>query len=102
MAEVHHSNGKVSGVSLNSGERIKVETLLWIPPSKTSPLLEKLVMNFELGLDESGHVKTDGMQRTNITGLWAAGEVTHCCSSGLEAAAAGSRAAFEIIRNWYQ
>ncbi len=102
IAEVHHSEGKVETVTLDSGESVNVGTLLWIPPAEPSPLIQNLVKNFGLALDESGYVKTDEMQQTNVDGLWAAGEVTQCCSSGIESATAGSRAAFAIVRSWYR
>ena len=65
-------------------------------------MIQNLVDNLELAVDDAGYVKVDEMQQTNVVGLWAAGEVSGCCSSGLEAAAAGSRAAFAIVRTWFE
>ncbi len=101
VAEVYHSKGKVEAVRLDSGERVEVGTLVWIPPAKPSPLIARLAENLGLALDDSGWVMTDESQQTNVDSLWAAGEVETSCSSGILSAAAGSRAAFGIIRSWY-
>jgi thioredoxin reductase len=101
VARVHHTDGKLEAVSLESGDLVKVGTLLWIPPIQVAPLIQDLVENLGLAVDESGFVKTDETQQTNIDGLWAAGEVKGCCSNALDAAAAGSRAAKAIISSWH-
>jgi len=102
IKEVLHSKGDVDAVRLDTGASVNVGTLLWVPPTGSSPLIENLVRNLGLIVDESGYVKTDDMQQTNVDGLWAAGEVKECCSSGIESAAAGCRAAFALIRDWYR
>ena len=96
-----HSDGMIEAVTLGSGDQIKVGTLLWVPPRQSSPLIRNLVENVGLSLDDSGYVMTDETQQTNVSGLWAAGEVKKCCSNALDSAAAGSRAAKAIIRSWF-
>ena len=101
ICRIHHTDGKVEAVTLESGDRVSVGTLLWIPPEASTPLLENLVENLGLALDESGYVETDDNMRTNVKGLWAAGDVQGS-SGGLDAASAGGKAAFDIVREWYQ
>jgi thioredoxin reductase len=98
---VHHTDGKVKAVDLDNGQRVEMGTLLWQPPTQVSPLIQILVDQFHLTLNKSGFVQCDSTQRTNIEGLWAAGEVAKGSVSGIEAAAAGSVAGFSIIRSWY-
>jgi thioredoxin reductase len=100
ITEIHHTDGKVEAVTLDSGERVEVETLLWLPAEKPSSLIQNLVENLGLELDETGYVKTDEMQQTNVDGLWAAGDVQGW-SGGLKAAAAGGIAGHAIIHGWY-
>jgi thioredoxin reductase len=58
ITKISHTNSKVESVSLESGEKIEVHTLLWIPSKRPSPLIQRLVENVGLDLDEQGYVKT--------------------------------------------
>jgi thioredoxin reductase len=58
IVNVNHTGTKVESVSLDSGERIAVNTLFWIPPRSSSPLLQKFVENLGFELDGEGNVKT--------------------------------------------
>lgn len=100
ISEIDHSEGKLESVTLDSGERVTIETLMWTPPTQSSLLIQTLVETIGLAINDAGNVITDEMQRTNVSGLWAAGEVSKCCSNALDSAAAGSRAAKSIIRCW--
>ncbi|MCG8608316.1 NAD(P)/FAD-dependent oxidoreductase [bacterium] len=100
ITEIHHTRGKVDAVTLNSGERVDAETLLWVPAEEPSPLIQNMVENLGLELDEMGYVKTDEMQQTNVEGLWAAGDVQGW-TGGLQAAAAGGIAGHAIVHGWY-
>jgi glutathione reductase (NADPH) len=75
ITNVHHTDSKVESISLDSGEKIQADTLLWIPSKRPSPLILRLVENLSLELNDLGYVKTDKMQQTNIKGLFAAGDV---------------------------
>ena len=97
---IHHNEGKVHAVTLDSGERIDVGTLLWAPPEKPSPLVQNLVDNLDLELNEYGYVAANEIQQTNIDRLWAAGDVQGW-TGGIESANAGSIAAFFIAHGWY-
>ena len=101
IRRIHHTDGKVEAVTLESGDQVDVGTLLWIPLEAPAPLIQNLVENLGLALDESGYVETDETMRTNVEGLWAAGDVQGS-SGALDAAFAGGMAAFYIAREWYQ
>jgi thioredoxin reductase len=100
ITNVNHTNTKVESVSLESGEKIEVDTLLWIPPKRPSQLIQRLVENLGLELDEQGYVKTDEMQQTNVKGLFAAGDVQGSMGA-LAAAYDGGMAATSIVHEWY-
>jgi thioredoxin reductase len=101
ITKVNHTNTKVESVSLESGENIQVDTLLWIPPVKPSQLIQRLVENLGLELDEQGYVKTDERQQTNVKGLFAAGDVQVGSKGALAAAYNGGMAATSIVHEWY-
>lgn len=101
ITKVNHINSKVESVSLDSGEKIETGTLLWIPPKRPSPLIQKLVENMGVELDEQGYVKTDKTQQTNVKGLFAAGDVQNPYSGALEAAHTGGMAATSMVHEWY-
>jgi thioredoxin reductase len=100
ITKVNHTNTKVRSVTLESGKKIEVETLLWIPPKKPSPLIQRLVENLDLKLDEQGNVKTDQMKKTNVKGLYAAGDVAGSMGA-LAAANDGGIAGVSIVHEWY-
>jgi pyruvate/2-oxoglutarate dehydrogenase complex dihydrolipoamide dehydrogenase (E3) component len=100
IINVNHTNTKVESVSLESGEKIEVDTLLWIPSKRPSQLIQRLVENLGLELDEQGNVKTDQMQQTNVKGFFAAGDV-HGSMGALAAAYDGGMAATSIVHEWY-
>lgn len=101
ITKVNHTNSKVESVSLESDEKIEAGTLLWIPSKRPSQLIQRLVENLGLELDKQGYVKTDEMQQTNVTGLFAAGDVQNPYSGALEAAYKGGMAAISIVHEWY-
>jgi thioredoxin reductase len=100
ITNVNHTNTKVESVLLESGEKIEVDTLLWIPSKRPSQLIQRLVENLGLELDEQGNVKTDQMQKTNVKGLYAAGDVTGSMGA-LAAAYDGAKVATSIVHEWY-
>jgi thioredoxin reductase len=102
ITKVNHTGTKVESVSLDSGEKIEVDTLFWVPPKRPSPLIQKLVENLGLELDKQGNVKADEMQQTNVKGLYAAGDVHLNRPMGVLAAAYdGAMAATSIVLEWY-
>jgi thioredoxin reductase len=100
IRKVNHTNSKVESVSLNSGEKVEVETLLWIPSKRPSQLIQRLVENLGLEVDDQGNVKTDEMRQTNVKGLFAAGDVKGSLGA-LAAAYDGGMASIEIVHGWH-
>ena len=100
ITTIEQIDGKVQAVTLDSGERVQVETLLWTPPEEQSPLVTKLIDRFDLALNDMGYLKTDESQETTLKGLYAAGDVQGW-SGAIEAAMAGSMAGFMIAHRWY-
>ena len=100
IVAIDHLDGKVRSVTLDSGEVVEVETLLWTPPEAPTALVEQLVDTLGLELDEHGYVTVDDHQRTNVARLWAAGDVQGWMGA-IESASAGSMAAAMIVHGWY-
>lgn len=100
IIEVHHTNGKVEAVTLDTGEKVAVGTLWWRPSDAPQPLTEKIITDFKLELDDNGFIKTDENQQTTTKGLWAVGDVRGWAGA-LGAAYEGSLAAYAISREWF-
>jgi thioredoxin reductase len=102
ITKVNHNGTKVESVTLESGENIQVDTLLWIPQVKPIQLIQRLIENFGLELNEQGYIKTNEKLQTNVKGLYAAGDVKGSSPIGaLAAAYNGGIAATSIVREWY-
>ena len=100
IVAIAQTGGKVTAVTLDNGETIAVETLLWAPPERQSELVSRLVAEFDLELNEMGHLKADERQESSVKGLFVAGDVQGW-SGAIEAAMAGSMAAVTIVHEWY-
>jgi thioredoxin reductase len=102
ITNVNHTNTKVESVTLDSGEKIEVDTLWWIPSKRPSQLIQRLVENLGLEVDEQqdNNIKTDHMQQTNIKGLYAIGDVAGSMGA-LAAAYDGGKTAISIVHEWY-
>jgi thioredoxin reductase len=102
ITKVNHTGTKVRSVTLESGENIQVDTLLWIPRVKPIQLIQRLVENLDLELNEQGYIKTNEKLQTNVKGLYAAGDVKGSSPIGaLAAAYNGGIAATSIVHEWY-
>jgi len=99
IVEIHHTNGKVNAITLSTGEKVEVGTLWWTPAEQALPLTQSIIANFNLEVDETGHIKTDASHQTTVEGLWAVGDVEGNPPSALGAAFAGSQAAYSIVRD---
>ena len=95
-----HVDGKLTSVELDGGEVVPVETLLMDPDEQPTELVDDLANTLGLELDENGYVAVDEMHRTNVPGLWAAGDVQGLMGA-LDAAGAGGMAAFMIVHGWF-
>jgi thioredoxin reductase len=102
ITKVNHTGTKVGSVTLESGENVQVDTLLWIPRVKLIQLIQRLVENLGLDLNEQGYIKTNEKLQTNVKGLYAAGDVKGSSPIGaLAAAYNGGIAATSIVHEWY-
>jgi thioredoxin reductase (NADPH) len=101
IVAVQHTAGKVEAVTLNTGDRVAVDTLWWRPDEVSQPLTEKIIADFSLELNDNGSIKTDAQYQTSVKGLWAAGDVLRGWAVALGAAYQASLAAFAITRIWY-
>lgn len=100
ITHIHHRDGQVEGVSLATGEKIAVDTLLWVPPKEPVPLVGALADHLGLAVDDEGYVITDANQQTNVARLWAAGDVQNG-RWALDAVYTAGTVANMIIRTWY-
>ena len=92
--------GKVKAVTLGTGEKIDVATLLWVPAKEPLPLVRSLVEDLGLTVDNEGYVITNDAQQTNVRRLWAAGDVQRG-RWALDAICTGGKAAQTMIKTWY-
>ena len=100
IVAIDHDDGDVRGVTLDDGTVVMAETLLWTPDEAPSPLVTRLGATLGLATDDHGHVITDDDQRTNVDGVWAAGDVKGW-TGAIESANQGSMAAAMIVYGWY-
>ena len=101
ISAIHHSGSSVEAVTLDTGERVEVGTLIWHPQEVPAPLTQQAIETFGLELDENKHIKTDANHQTTIEGLWAVGDIKGWASA-LGAAFAAGQAAAAIVREWYK
>lgn len=100
ITEILHTSGKVSAVSLRTGETVEVGTLWWRPDEAALPLTQQVIQNFDLARDENGYIQTDASNQTDVKGLWAVGDIRGWATT-LGAAYAASQAAYAISHQWY-
>lgn len=100
IVSLEHDDGKLRGVTLDSGETVQVGTLLYTPDEEPAPLVSGLVDTLGLRLDEYGYIAVDESQKTNVGRLWAAGDVQGWMG-GIESANAGGMAASMIVAEWF-
>lgn len=97
---LRHNDGTLHTVELDNGSTLVRQTLLWHLDQKPVPLVARLAETLGLAVDKGGFVTVDAERRTNIPGLFAAGDlivpmgqsVLSSVASGGEAAAAIGRA----------
>ncbi|MBJ3785908.1 NAD(P)/FAD-dependent oxidoreductase [Devosia sediminis] len=99
LAAIHHEGGRVSGVSIEGGERIALEALYAHPRNRPSADLHA-----QLGLDMKDTptgtmVAVDAMQLTSRPGIYAAGDLTTGMHSVTFATNTGSLAAMGALQS---
>lgn len=100
IVEVHQVAGKVQAVTLDSGERLALGTLLWRPTEQQQPLTQQVITTFGLQLTEQGQIHTDMLYQSSTPGLWVVGDILGV-GGALSAAHQGGRAALAITRSWH-
>lgn len=97
---LHHQGSKLEAVTLASGARYEVGTLLWVPKPRPVSLCDLLEEKLGLRRDADGFIETDAGFATNVPGIWAIGDVKGWCG-GLSAAATGYAAALTMLKGWF-
>ncbi len=101
IAAINHADGKVASVTLEGGEDVAVETLLWSPEALPAPLVERLARGLGLALDSDGFIAVNELQQTSVEGVWAAGDAV-ASTMALEAARSGGAVAMLIVQGWFE
>ncbi len=101
ITAINHDDGKIASVTLEGGETVPVETLLWSSESLPSPLVQQLARGLGLAVTEEGFVAVNAMQQTNVEGIWAAGDATGS-TLALDAARTGGAVAMLIVQGWFE
>ncbi len=97
IVRLHHDGGELHTVELADGTRVARGTLMWHPEHRPVPLVARLGETLGLSIGEKSFVPVDEGYRTNIPGLYAAGDITTDWQGVAEGAYAGSTAAFWMI-----
>ncbi|MEU8139890.1 NAD(P)/FAD-dependent oxidoreductase [Streptodolium elevatio] len=96
---LRHRDGSLHTVELDDGRTVDRQTLVWHLEQKPVPLVSRLAETLGLAVDKGGFVTVDGERRTNIPGLYAAGDlIVPMGQSVLSSVAAGGEAAASIGR----
>ncbi|KAB8030606.1 NAD(P)/FAD-dependent oxidoreductase [Fluviispira multicolorata] len=100
ILKIHHADGILHALTLENEIQVDIESILWTLPERPSPLIQKLVQNFQIELNEAGYLKIDSCKETSVKGIWAAGDI-HGWSGAIQAAAAGEAAAVAMTHKWF-
>jgi len=85
--------GRVQSLTLTTGERIKAEIFFVAHVAKAR---SELAQNIGVQIDERGNIITDHRGKTNIDGIWAAGDVRPITQQVAMAVGTGNYAALMI------
>ncbi|WP_436772503.1 FAD-dependent oxidoreductase [Yinghuangia sp. YIM S09857] len=96
---LRHRDGSLHTVELDDGRTLDRQTLVWHLEQKPVPLVARLAETLGLAVDKGGFVTVDAERRTNVPGLYAAGDlIVPMGQSVLSSVAAGGEAAAAIGR----
>uniref|UniRef100_UPI0024A93B07 NAD(P)/FAD-dependent oxidoreductase n=1 Tax=Nocardia sp. CC201C TaxID=3044575 RepID=UPI0024A93B07 len=96
IARFVHNDGELSAIEFTDGRVLERQTLLWHLPQRQVPLITRLTETLGLTLDSDGYVAVDKDRKTNIAGLYAAGDLTTLYQGAMNSAGAGAAAADAI------
>ncbi|MEM7138027.1 MAG: NAD(P)/FAD-dependent oxidoreductase [Myxococcota bacterium] len=98
ITRIDQHHGRIEAVTLDSGARHEVGTLLWVPEPEPTPLSQRLQHNLGLRCDTDGFIHTNESFATNLRNVWAIGDVKGW-TGALSAAAAGYSAAVALLKS---
>lgn len=92
VTRVHHTNGVIEAVELDTGQRVDLRALYLV--TWQEPVAE-IARGLGCEVEETPmghHLKVDDHQRTTVPGVFAAGDLTRPYPSATQAASTGNRA----------
>lgn len=96
IRHLHHRRESLYAVEFDDGRILERETLVWTPPQRQQPVVERTIDELNLTVDE-GFVTVDDTQCTNVPGLYAAGDLTSRWKQSFTASAAAGATAADAI-----
>lgn len=97
IRRLHHRDGSLYAVEFADGRVLERETLVWAPQQRQQPLVTRIAGELGLADDDAGFLTVDDAQRTNVPGLYAAGDVAARWKQTFTSAAASGAAAAEAM-----
>ncbi|XTZ13630.1 FAD-dependent oxidoreductase [Micromonospora echinospora] len=98
ISRLHHNDGMLHSVEFDDGRIIERGTLVWAPQQEQAPIVTRAIEELNLEADDAGFLKVDEYQRTNVPGIFAAGDVASRWKQLFTAAAATGSTAAECIQ----
>lgn len=94
---ITHEEGYMQSISLQDGQTFEIEALYHRAPTRQQ---SDLPLSLGCELSETGHILVDDFQRTNIPGIFAAGDCTTPFRSVANAVAQGNVAGAVLNHDW--
>lgn len=76
IRRLHHDDGWLRAVEFDDGRIIERQTLVWTPKQAQVPVVSRAIDELNLDADDAGFLTVDDRQRTNVPGVFAAGDLT--------------------------
>lgn len=96
IAQLVHHDGQLTHVEFTNGRRMELKALFARLPFS---IPQEIVLPLGCTLTDSGHVQVDGLNRTNVAGVFAAGDLTSPMRSLAAAIASGNIAGASITHS---
>ncbi len=97
IRRLHHRQESLYAVEFDDGRILERETLVWTPPQRQQPVVERAIDELNLTVHDEGFVSVDDFQCTNVPGLYAAGDLTSRWKQSITASAAAGATAADAI-----
>ncbi|HEY6738279.1 MAG TPA: FAD-dependent oxidoreductase, partial [Actinopolymorphaceae bacterium] len=98
IAALRHEAGRLRAVELTDGSLVERDTVLWHLPQRPVPLITHLAERRSLALDAHGFVVVDDRYRTNLPGIFAAGDAASKAQTAIAAMSAAATAAHWLVQ----